>query len=164
MRRQKVKKSGNVATLLLEVFLEGNGKLRAAQVYEKNLCEKNQFYIWRKEMCDTEWLVFELTNDGKVARYYPGRKLKKYINKEKKINYELASTKDLYESEEATRKKFDQVNSDYTEIKKRVKSLEAAMDRVINILDPDTNPKKREAYQAGKYDHKLESLLLHSTH
>ena len=48
--RAKVKSAGAVGTLLLDTFIKNNGKLRAAEVYSKKLCDKGKFYAWRKEM------------------------------------------------------------------------------------------------------------------
>lgn len=157
LHRNGVKSSAKVATILLETFLEGNGKLRAAEVYKKGLCSEGKFYEWRKNLCDKGWLIFDLTNNGKVARYYPGKKLLKYVNKEKELSYELASTKDLFEAERLAELRY--VSKDrHEKLAERVRSLEAAMDRVINILDPETNDKKRSKYLSGGYDDVLRPL------
>ena len=157
LARNKIAKSGNTATILLETFLEVNGKLRAAEVYKRGLCPEGKFYAWRKELCDKGWLVFELINNGKVARYYPGKKLVNYVNKEKELSYELASTKDLYEAERLAEARYVSKEK-HERLEERVKSLEAAMDRVINILDPDTNEAKRQKYISGGYDRVLKPL------
>ena len=155
--RAKINGAGKVATVLLDTFLEVNGRLRAAEVYKKGLCSEGKFYEWRKTLCDKGWLVFDLTNNGKVARYYPGKKLVKYVNKEKELNYELASTRDLYEAERLAEARYVSKEK-HERLEERVKSLEAAMDRVINILDPNTNEAKRQKYISGGYDRVLKPL------
>lgn len=151
LARAKIQSPGKAATLLLDTFLEQNARLRAAEVYKKDLCEEGKFYAWRKELCDKGWLVFELTNQGKVARYFPGKKLMKYINHEKSLRFETATTMDLAHMDAEIEAKYVSKES-HEKLSEEVGKLRSAMDRVINILDPDTNERKREKYLSGGYD------------
>lgn len=165
LARAKINAPGKAATLLLDTFLEQNARLRAAEVYKKGLCEEGKFYAWRKELCDKGWLVFDLTNQGKVARYFPGKKLMKYINNEKSLRYEIATTRDLAEMDVEIEAKYvnkethEKLAESHGKLAEKVNKLEAAMDRVINILDPETNEEKREKYLLGGYDDFFERTL-----
>lgn len=173
IKRDGVKNAGSVASLFLEIFTNGERQVRAPEVYALGICDekKKDFRLWRQSLCDKGWLVFKLEQHRlSSVRYEPGHRLKPYITKEKTLRFEVATTEELYQSELRADAKFvsiekhEKLAAKLEEQAKKTAALEAAMDRVINILDPDTNPKKREAYQAGKYDHKLEALLLHSIH
>jgi hypothetical protein len=115
-----VSSSGSVATLLLEMFLEGSGRLVASTVYAQGLCDEKQFRDWRKNLIEKGWLVWNESQTDKGV-YFPGKKLLPYINKEK-----------LAQKEIATRESVEKVRSDLSEkidTKADFSSLDAKADR-----------------------------------
>jgi hypothetical protein len=55
--------------------------------------KSGEFYEMRKKLKDKGWLGFDTDARGKLLGYYSGKKLIKYINREKASQFELA-TKD----------------------------------------------------------------------
>jgi len=102
LHRHKMQDSGAHATLLLECFIENEGRLLASTVYARKLCEIKQFREWRKILIDKEWLIW---NESQLDKgiYYPGKKLVPYINKENMARKEIATR----ESVENLKKELD---------------------------------------------------------
>ena len=72
--RNKVLSPGKVSSVLLETFVEQNGKLRVSMCREKGLCLKTgEFYEWRRVLKEKDWLAYEADEEGKLLRYFPGR-------------------------------------------------------------------------------------------
>jgi hypothetical protein len=94
LSRSGCKESGTLSTLLLESFLEDDGRLLASKVYARGLCDENEFRKWRKLLIDKEWLVWSERQDDK-GLYYPGKKLVSYINKEKILQKEIATKENI---------------------------------------------------------------------
>ena len=153
LARASVKSPGAVATLLLDTFIKNSGRLRAAEVYSKKLCEQGKFYAWRKELCDKNWLIFELTNVGKVSRYYPGKKLVKYINQEKEASFEIATTKDLNKLELETQEKILSLptRKEFETLKEKVDRAEKAIMNLIENRDPPATKVKVDGFFDGTY-------------
>ena len=129
MERSKIPNSRKVVSLLFETFIENRGKLKSAEVYLKGLCKKGEFYQWRQELSDKGWLVFEIDRSGKFANYYPGKKLLKYINKEKAESHEMATSRDLKQLE----KEID------IKLKEQEKDI---LDKVVKLFNPPVDEKK----------------------
>ena len=88
--RAKIPSSGALATLLLETFVEHDGRLLSSTVYSRGICDQKQFREWRKELIDKGWLIWSESQTDKGI-YFPGKKLITYINKEKITQKEIAT-------------------------------------------------------------------------
>lgn len=102
LQRQSVPNSGATATLLLETFIENDGRLLASSVYSRDLCQENQFREWRKMLIEKGWIVWSESQNDKGV-YFAGKKLVPYINKER-----------LSQKEVATRESVEKVRDDLT--------------------------------------------------
>jgi hypothetical protein len=158
-----IKKTGSIATLLLDTFLDPAREraMNSTEVYDLGLAvdrSENNFTAWRSNLCKKGWLKHSVTSEtGSFLhnnnRYRPGPKLVKYITREKLALKEIASvedvmvlTKDLASNEE--------LNS----LKETVGSMERDMSRILNIIDPPDDPHKREKLRRGEYDARLRTL------
>lgn len=92
LRADKIKKSGFVASLLLDTFTKHNGQLRAAAVYEGGLCKVGEFKSWRNKLIAKKWLCY---TEGEYSKHAPGKRLVKYINAETMASEPIATKKDI---------------------------------------------------------------------
>lgn len=136
LRKQKVPAHGGTATLLLEAFLEDSGRLTASKVVTRGLCNEGEFSSWRKQLVDKGWLIWSETQNDK-GQYYPGKKLMRYINKEKIISREVV-TKDevLSKAEAATKEELQELKVRMSRIEEVVQELQQA------VIPPDTEEKR----------------------
>ena len=134
LRRNEIRYSGVTATVFLDCFLSNNGELRASYVETKGLCQVGKFKIWRDEMIEKGWLVYKF---GQYSRHYPGPKLIKYINKEKILTGEIATTEELTKVREemATKGELAQVKAEVDQLKLVVKNM-------IEEFDPPVTDEK----------------------
>ncbi len=134
LRRNEIRYSGVTATVFLDCFLSNNGELRASYVETKGLCQVGKFKIWRDEMIEKGWLVYKF---GQYSRHYPGPKLIKYINKEKILTGEIATTEELTKVREemATKGELAQVKAEVDRLKLVVKNM-------IEEFDPPVTDEK----------------------
>lgn len=164
MVRDNIPHATKVITFLFDTFLSNRGKISASAVYKKNLCEPNRFKEWRLMLVAKNWLIFEVSKCGKYSKYYPGAKLLKYINDEKQQQCELASTRDLDLLETHIRDNYvdntehQKLRNEHEALSKKVDRMDFAIDRIINIINPYSNAKKREDFLSGKYDAKILSI------
>jgi hypothetical protein len=134
LRKSKVSSFGTVATILIETFLENEGRLLAAQVVARGICEEGKFRDWRKELIDKEWLKWSEIQTDK-GQYFPGKRLVNYINKEKIATKEMA-TKDevLSKNEAATKVEVQVLRNEINQIKD---SMEKIYDKMgLGPVDP----------------------------
>ncbi len=143
LARAKFQTSGVLATLLLETFIEHDGRLLASTVYARGLCDEKQFREWRKNLIDKGWLVWSESQADKGI-YFPGKKLVAYINKEKIAQKEMATR----ESVERLRSDLDSKiemkadRSEVLELKKRMAKFEEIACRLEAATgDPITTQK-----------------------
>lgn len=125
---------GTIATILLETFLENEGRILSTQVVSRGICEEGKFREWRKELIDKEWIKWSETQMDK-GQYYPGKKLMSYINKEKSAQKELV-TKDevLSKNEAATKIEVEVLRNEIHQIKD---SMEKIYDQMgLGPVDP----------------------------
>ena len=157
LRRSGVGQSGATSTLLLETFLDHDGRLLASAVYARGLCNEKQFREWRKNLIDKGWLLWNESQNDKGV-YFPGKKLMPYINKEilaqkeiatrdsvEKVRAEKADRSELEETKkklEATSSKLEATNRALAEVAEAVRELQEAS------LPPDTLEKKRARERA----------------
>ena len=133
--RQKFALSGSISTVLLETFLENDGRILASKVVARGICEEGKFREWRKELIDKEWLKWSENQDDK-GQYYPGKKLLPYINKEKLSSKEIV-TKDevLSKNEAATKLELDDVKEKLAKTDERLSKVENSMVTIYKKLD-----------------------------
>lgn len=140
LRRDGIEKAGTVATLLLDCFVLADGILKAKTVESKKLCLPNKFKLWRKNLIEKEWLVHE---DGNYSRHFPGKKLLRYINKEKIDGKELATT---YEVEKKVKELADETSKEFRDVKKELSELRMAIDSLINEKNPPITKGKQKMF------------------
>ena len=128
LHRSGIQKAASTATVLLQTFVEADGKLRATDVYAKGLCKNGEFKVWRKALIDKGWLQFEVSSEKSFSRYSPGHRLLQYVNREKAASKELATKDEMRALEYG--------------IEKRLKSLEVALAGMIAEYDPPVTKKK----------------------
>lgn len=134
LERAQFRPAGVLSTLLLETFLECEGRLLASKVVAIELCEDGKFREWRKELIDKEWLRWSEIQDDK-GQYFPGRKLLPYINKEKIASKEIVTKNEVLSKNEAATKVEVQVLRD--EIRQVRNSMEKVYDQLgLGPVDP----------------------------
>ena len=102
--RSGISPEGTTASLLLESFLERDGRILASQVVARGLCEEGKFRDWRQQLIVKEWLIWMEIQDDK-GKYYPGKNLICYINKEKMASKEIATKDEVLSKNVAATKK-----------------------------------------------------------
>jgi hypothetical protein len=139
--RAKFQSSGALATLLLETFIEHDGRLLASTVYARGLCDEKQFRDWRKNLIDKQWLIWCETQTDKGV-YFPGKKLITYINKEKIAQKEIATRESVEKvrsdlstkiDTKADRSELEDLKKRMTHFEKLAQRLEAATGDPITI-------------------------------
>lgn len=140
--RSKMREPGPTATVLLESFVNGGGKIAASVLYARGICKKNsdfQFVDWRNALVREDFLKFELKEYAthKEVVYFPGGKLLTYLNREKFESSELVNRQDLEFA-------MERVNR--------------SLDRILEKLDPPANAEKREKLISGDYDRHIERI------
>ena len=135
--RSKVSKPGYVATLLLEVFLEQNGFLKADMAVERGICKKGEFSLWRDELQKKGFIFFQYEGPGTSHR--PGPKLNEYLNKEKLANREIVVREDLevFAKKQEIEEKFV-TREEFEKFKK-------ALEKMIEDFDPPFTEEKLQA-------------------
>jgi hypothetical protein len=166
-----VPNSGAHATLLLETFLENDGRLLASTVYARGLCNEKEFREWRKNLIDKGWLVWNETQQDK-GLYFPGKKLSPYVNKEilaqkeiatrdsvEKVKAEKADRSELEETKkklEATSSKLEATSSKLEATSSKLEATSRALSEITEsvrelqeaLIPPDTPEKKRARERA----------------
>jgi hypothetical protein len=141
LRKMGVPFHGAVATLLLEAFLENDGRLLASTIYARGLCEEKQFREWRKNLIDKQWLIWCETQTDKGV-YFPGKKLILYINREKLAQKEIATRESVEKVQstlfakietKADRSELEDLKKRMTHFEKLAQRLEAATGDPITI-------------------------------
>lgn len=133
LRKSKVSSFGSVATILLETFIENEGRLLAAQVVARGICEEGKFRDWRKELIDKEWLKWSEIQTDK-GQYFPGNKIMSYINKEKMATKEIVTKDEVLSKNEAATKE------ELQEVKERLSKVECGVGEIykkLNLGEPD---------------------------
>lgn len=93
--RDGIQHSGKVATLLLQTFIGGGGKITAAEVEKVGLCGPSQFKVWRKDLVDKGWLGYDFARKDNFSLHTMGKKLIEYVNRENLGNRILITSEDL---------------------------------------------------------------------
>ena len=125
IKRDEILQAGSTATLLLECFVHNHGELKASMVESRNLCEIGKFKMWRENLIKKGWITYSI---GEYSRHYPGAKMMKYVNKEKMLSEEIATTRDLRNVEK--------------KLEERVSLLEGVVKNMIEEFDPPVTEEK----------------------
>jgi hypothetical protein len=135
LRKGKVLSFGTTSTLLLETFLENDGRILASQVVARGLCEEGKFRDWRKELIEKGWLLWSESQDDR-GQYFAGKRLIHYINKEKITSKEIV-TKDevLSKNEAATKVELEDVREKLAKTDERLSKVESSMNSIYKKLD-----------------------------
>lgn len=136
LRKSEVNSFGSTATFLLEAFLEDSGRISASKVVARGLCNEGEFSNWRKHLVDKGWLIWSETQSDK-GQYYPGKKLIKYVNKEKMNSREIVTKDEVLSKEEAATKE------ELRDIKARMSRIEEVVQELQDaVIPPDTEEKR----------------------
>ena len=141
LRRANVLNYGVCATTLLEAFLEDSGRITASKVVARKICNEGEFSMWRKQLIEKGWLIWNETQSDK-GQYFPGKKLMSYINKEKIASKEIV-TKDevLPRADAATRVELEAVKRKLDATEVRVSTMEKSMEKLYKKMDlGETDP------------------------
>ncbi len=135
LRRAGFDKTGVLTTLLLETFLENDGRLTALSVEKVGLCEKSKFKEWREPLMKAGWLQYDYeyakaTRKGSV--HQPGKKLVPYLNKEKLQKHSLVTE--------------TQLNRSLAPIESRMVALNKFIRGLIEAGDPPYTEEKENEY------------------
>lgn len=158
IRRSEISNYGTVATLLLDTFVHNNGELRAGQVEAKGLCAPGTFKKWRSQLTEAGFLKPWV--EGNYSKHWCGPKLLKYVNQAKLQLEEIATREQLEKRLEEQREELV-TKKELVELatKKELQTIEeklarttAAIDRIINLIDPPSDEEKRERLLRGDYD------------
>jgi hypothetical protein len=132
LKRAGVTSHGSTATLLLETFLEDNGRLQASKVVSRRICEEGSFSNWRNEMLKNGWLIWS-QNQSDKGQYFAGKKLVSYINKEKILSKEIITR------DEAASK------SEVENLKERMNRIEEVVQELRKSMEPPETDEKKKA-------------------
>lgn len=132
LQRKGLSNCSKLIDYLFNVFLNCEGKILAAHLYERDLCTPGNFSLWRNHMKELGIIYWHQISEKKWA-YFAGPAIVDYINKEKQLTKELATTEDIFR-------------------------IEKSIDRIINIIDPISNAQKRQNLLDGYYDKQLKSI------
>lgn len=150
LSRSDIKDSGTTAHLLLETFVRGNGKLYAQNVVIKKLCAFGGFKSWRDDLIKKGWLEFNYSS-AKISNDYsthlPGKKLIKYINREKFVSKELVTRDQVLPiSEAATKNEVANLRKELDDTREKLEirttALENTVRKLIDIQDPPVTKEK----------------------
>ena len=132
LRKSQTQYAGATATLLLECFLEDNGRLQASKVVARGICEEGSFSNWRNEMLKNGWLVWSQNQTDK-GQYFAGKKLISYINKEKLSSREIVTRDEVASKNEVE------------SLKERMNRIEEVVQELKKSMEPPDTEEKRKA-------------------
>lgn len=142
IRRSGVLSPGAVATLILEAFLEDNGRISASKVVARGLCNEGEFWLWRKTLIEKGWLQWSEAQHDK-GQYFPGKKLMPYVNKEILAQKEIATRESVEQvraekadrSElEVTRQKLEATSSKLEETSSKLEATSSKLEETNRAL------------------------------
>ena len=141
LRKKGFDSWGTLATLLLDTFIENEGRLLSNRVVSLELCPEGLFREWRKDLVEKGWLIWSEAQTDK-GQYYPGKKLIIYINKEKIASKEMATKDEVPSKAEfnTLKEELGHTKMELTDTKNRVTTIEDSMKSVYSKLklgEPD---------------------------
>lgn len=145
LRKGGVTNHGSTATLLLETFLEDNGRLQAAKVVSRGLCEEGAFSNWRNDMVKNGWLIWS-QNQADKGQYFAGKKLVSYLNKEKLSSKEIATRDEV-----ATKDEVQDLRAQLHTHEERLARIEVVVQELRRAMEPpETDEKRKERERAAE--------------
>jgi hypothetical protein len=130
LRDQGFVLAGRLGSYLMEKFLANDGEISAKEADDKGFLEKMTFAEWRAALINKEWLEYDhdrAVATKKIGVCSPGKRLNRYLNKEKILNKNLVTTEML---------------------DARVDVLQDLLKNLIEIVDPPYTPAKGEEYRS----------------
>jgi hypothetical protein len=125
-RRIKVPHPGSLSTLILEAFIQNGGLIPAREYYgSEHEVKGKKYQQWVDDLRSLgiiePYKADDLERKGDDwIRFKPGKVIRDYINKEKAHQEEMASMRDVYESEA----RFDAKKADRTELEETKRELQ----------------------------------------
>ena len=143
--RNGVGEAGKCATLLLELFIEGGGKLYAQKAVGQGVCKSGSFREWRDNLVKLGWIDFDYNQakaDKDFSKHKAGYRLLPYLNKEKTFSKEVATTDELEglaaKIEDGLKTKADILDvatkAELEEVKDRVTKIETSMTEIYDAF------------------------------
>ena len=153
LKNSNIEPNGKIATILLDCFINLDGKMRVQLFREKGLCkEGGQFYAMRKLLKSKGWLEYDNDDSGRLIGYYPGKKLIKYINREKSSQFELATKDEIDALAVNVELKESALKGEIERLNERMSKAERAIFALINKCDPPGTMDKLEKALSGGYE------------
>ena len=143
LRRNGFKKSGHLATLLLNCFVHNGGILTAKTVESSNLCAPKKFKQWRDDLVSKQWLIY---NIGDYSRHFPGNNLVEYINQEKLTTREIATTMEMENRVKVVQNLAEETSKELEGVKKQMSQMQSAIDQLINEKNPPITKGKQKMF------------------
>lgn len=147
LRRLGLESPASLATLILETFLENSGVITSRTYYKSEFNREGKKYQeWIETLVKNEILEYykkeDITKKGDDwIRYKPGKLIRPYINKEKEYQEELASMRDVMDSENRMdKKKADR--SELQELKSKMNEIAEAVKKLQIASAPPDDPQK----------------------
>ena len=137
LKRSKVVSHGACATLLLDSFIENSGRILASQVVARGVCKEGEFKAWRKSMCEKGWLQWS-ANQPDLGQYHPGKKLIKYLNREKLENEEIATVREMRQADNEVKAELR------AEMELQLDEYRELTIKLLKALEPPDDEQKRE--------------------
>jgi hypothetical protein len=148
LRRSKFKRPGVLAGILLECFLEHHGELRSDSLISEGVCEKGEFTNLRKRLIQGGWVNWSEQQTYKAV-YFAGKKLLKYLNREKLATQELATIDDIIPKKQL-QKEFERTRKRLSDVESRLSKVEDAIEMGINTYLKNNPPNNQERRKAAK--------------
>jgi hypothetical protein len=157
LSRSGIEKSGAVATLLLETFVEDGGRLPASKVVARGICEEGKFVSWREGMIRSGWLVWSQTQADK-GQYFVGKKLARYVNKAKEETKEFVTRDEvLHKSQAASKAEVSELRDDVQDLKAQVHEIQTLLVELKRLQAPP--PTAAAQMRSAEIVEKLDALM-----
>lgn len=135
LRKDDFEFPGVLATFLMDIFLDGDGFITLNEAQGRSFCGKNRgdFSAWRDRLVEHQWISYDhqqALESKTIGKCLPGKRLNRYLNKEKLQNETLVTTRML---------------------DKKMAKVDVLQDLVkvlIEKIDPPYTEEKEDAYLA----------------
>jgi SepF-like predicted cell division protein (DUF552 family) len=144
-RRLGLPNPASLATLIIEAFMENGGLLPAREYYgSEHEIKGKKYQQWVDDLrvigIIEPYKSDDLERKGDDwIRFKPGKVTRDYINKEKAHQEEMASMRDLQESEERISKKVARVADDVQDLKAQIHRINMLMAELKRLQAPPPN-------------------------
>jgi len=143
--RMKIPYPASLSTLLFEAFMENSGLLPAREYYGSEHESKGRKYQQWVDELRVSGIIEPYKSDDLERkgddwiRFKPGKVIRDYINKEKAHQEEMASMRDLQESEDRMLKKVARVADDVQDLKAQIHQINVLMTELKRLQAPPPN-------------------------